>query len=129
MLLQSTAVTTRTASLTRSLADAALLCQFVEIWCEGQHATRERVPWEPPGVLGNAIGDQAPVLCDECRRTLGYALGRRLLCQHDPKPACKHCDTPCYRDEHRVAMRRIMRYSGIRLILRGRFDLIFKYFF
>ena len=56
-------------------------------------------------------------------------MGRRLLCPHDPKPACKHCVTQCYSDKHRRSIRRIMKHSGMQLILRGRLDLILKYFF
>ena len=116
-------------TVTRSQGDARVLRAFVELWCEDHHGERRRAPWEPRGPLGNLLPGEPPRLCEECRDVLGHALGRRLLCPHDPKPACKHCRTPCYRVDHRDTMRRIMRYSGLRLILRGRLDLIYHYFF
>lgn len=112
--------------LTRDLPTLAL---FVGIWCEDHHAELERRPWEPPRVVAGHFEDHSPVLCEPCRRVLGYAIGQRLLCPLDPKPTCKKCPTPCYRDEHRRSIRRIMRHSGWRLIRRGRLDLLAKLLF
>lgn len=119
----------RQLALQRSMKDASLLTEFVEVWCEGHHGERGRRPWQPGGILGGLVDERAPELCEECIRELSYSLGRRLLCPYDPKPACKHCETPCYREDNRLRMREIMRYAGWRLILRGRFDLLWKYFF
>jgi len=40
------------------------------------------------------------------------------------KPNCADCEIRCFPDDYRKAMREVMRFSGWRLILRGRFDLI-----
>ena len=42
---------------------------------------------------------------------------------------CKHCHVHCYRPGHREKVREIMRFSGRHLILRGRLDLLWHYFF
>lgn len=113
----------------RRLQDAEILTTFVSIYCDGHHQDQERSPWEPRGILGDLLSGEPPVLCPECARLLGYSLGRRLLCPYEPKPACKKCETPCYREGHRQQMRRVMKYSGLRLILRGRLDVLLRYFF
>jgi len=112
----------------RSRRDLPVLACFVGIWCEGHHGDREREPWSPPQRLREVFDEPLPELCFECGATLAYAVGRRVACPYDPKPACKHCPTPCYREEQRERMRAIMRYSGWRLILRGHWSLLWKYF-
>jgi len=57
-------------------------------------------------------------LCRECRSLLDYALSRLDHCPYgDNKPACKQCTTHCYRPDRREQIRRIMRFSGPRMIL------------
>lgn len=111
----------------QSAGDLPLLAEFVSIWCQDHHDGEDRSPWEAPRVVRHLF-DEAPVLCQDCQRLLGYAVGMRLLCPLDPKPACKHCETPCFRRGHREAMREVMRYSGWRLLTRGRWWLLGHYF-
>jgi hypothetical protein len=75
------------------------------------------------------VGLERQRLCAECREFLEYAMTRRLRCPLDPKPACKHCPVHCYRPGHREKVKEIMRFSGRRLIRRGRLDLLWHYFF
>jgi len=60
---------------------------------------------------------------------LAYALERLERSMQNPKPACKHCEIHCYKPAHREKIREVMRYSGKRLILYGRFDLLRHYLF
>jgi len=46
----------------------------------------------------------------------------------DPKPACKACPAHCYKPEMRARIRGVMRHSGMRAVLRGRLDWLFRYF-
>lgn len=87
-----------------------ILKQFTEIYCRDHHGS-------PKGQL-----------CQECRELLLYAKGRLERCPYDPKPACKDCPTHCYKREMRDRVRRIMRYSGIYFVKRGRLDWLVKYF-
>jgi hypothetical protein len=113
----------------RRIKDAEYLSVFVSIWCEDHHGHLPREVWTPRGILGDLLPEEPPTLCQDCQKLLGYSLGRRLLCPYEPKPACKKCETPCYRDQYRSTLRDVMRYSGLRLIFRGRFDILFRYFF
>jgi hypothetical protein len=91
--------------------DQFILEQFVNIYCEGKH---------------EASNGQ---LCADCDDLLSYSLQRLQRCPQDPKPACKHCEIHCYKPVYRDRIRDVMRYSGKRLLLRGRLDLLWHYLF
>ena len=91
--------------------DALILEQFVHIYCEGKNGS-------PNGQL-----------CADCADLLSYSLERLERCPQDPKPACKHCEIHCYKPVYRERIRDVMRYSGKRLLLRGRLDLLWHYLF
>jgi predicted amidophosphoribosyltransferase len=91
--------------------DQHILEQFVGIYCRGKH---ER----PSGEL-----------CADCQDLLSYAVKRLQRCPHNPKPACKHCEIHCYKPAYRERIREVMRYSGKRLVLHGRLDLLWHYLF
>ncbi|HME44964.1 MAG TPA: nitrous oxide-stimulated promoter family protein [Syntrophorhabdales bacterium] len=46
----------------------------------------------------------------------------------DPKPMCKKCESQCYKGEYKARIREIMKFSGMRLVKRGRVDLLYHYF-
>ena len=57
-------------------------------------------------------------LCPNCKHLLNYAMMRLDKCPHgNQKPTCKKCPIHCYRKDEREQIRRIMRYSGPRMIL------------
>ncbi|MBJ6726070.1 nitrous oxide-stimulated promoter family protein [Geomesophilobacter sediminis] len=91
--------------------DIKVLTGFVGIYCRGKHGTRKGA------------------LCPDCSELLAYAHQKRRKCPLDPKPACKHCPIHCYAKEQRNRMREVMGYSGKRLLLKGRLDLLWHYFF
>jgi hypothetical protein len=91
--------------------DQHILEEFVHIYCGGRHKT-------PNGQL-----------CADCQDLLAYSLERLLRCPQDPKPSCKHCEIHCYKPVYRERIRDVMRYSGKRLLLQGRLDLLWHYLF
>ena len=91
--------------------DIRVLETFIGCYCRGKHQSPKRV------------------LCPECAGLLGYARMKRGKCPLDPKPACKHCPVHCYGKVQRARIREVMAYSGRRLLLRGRLDLLWHYFF
>jgi hypothetical protein len=108
--------------------DLKVLALFTAVHCGAQHAgEKSALPADEPGLQG--LGLERFHLCGDCREFLDYAFTRRRRCPLDPKPTCKHCHLHCYRPGHREQVREIMRFSGRRLILRGRLDLLWHYFF
>jgi hypothetical protein len=86
-----------------------ILRDFIQVYCRENH--------------GHAKG-----LCDECKDLLDYAMQRLRECRLDPKPKCKDCPAPCYAPSYRERIRRVMRFSGMYFIKRGRMDWLVEYF-
>ena len=104
--------------------DIRLIATFVEVYCDGKHADRQRSPFTLPSGLG------ARKLCPECAEFMKYAVAKRINCPLEAeKPSCKHCRIHCYATQQREKVREIMAWSGRRLILRGRLDYLWHYFF
>jgi hypothetical protein len=112
----------------KELKDLRLLALFIACWCKAQHdgAARELIGNDAALLRLNRADDR---LCPECRQLLAYAIARRRSCPLNPKPVCKDCPIHCYQAEQRAKIRNIMRFSGRHLILRGRLDLLWHYFF
>jgi hypothetical protein len=57
-------------------------------------------------------------LCGECTGLLEYASNRLELCRFgNTKPVCSKCTVHCYRPDMRDAIRKVMRFSGPRMLL------------
>jgi hypothetical protein len=108
--------------------DLQTLALFTAVWCKAKHLAAKE-PFVPSEEGLRDLGLERHRLCADCREFLAYAFVRRLKCPLDPKPTCKHCHLHCYRPGHRERVREIMRFSGRHLLLRGRLDLLWHYFF
>ncbi|MFA5514929.1 MAG: nitrous oxide-stimulated promoter family protein [Desulfuromonadales bacterium] len=119
---------TTPAPLTRKESkDLRVLAWFTAVFCRARHSG-EKLPLPANADLAT-IGLERYRCCTECREFLAYAIARRRKCPLDPKPTCKHCHVHCYRPGHREKVKEIMRFSGRRLLLRGRLDLLWHYLF
>jgi hypothetical protein len=108
----------------RQKKDIRLIGKFVEVYCTGKHRESEHTPVILPADLGERT------LCQECASFLEYAVTKRLKCPLEAeKPTCKHCRIHCYDKLHREKVREIMSYAGRKLMMRGRLDYIWHYFF
>ena len=104
--------------------DIRLVGKFVEVYCAGKHRGVERTAF----ILPEKLGERK--LCPECATFLKYAIARRLKCPLEvEKPSCKHCRNHCYAKPQLAKVKEIMAYSGRTLMLRGRLDYIWHYFF
>lgn len=57
-------------------------------------------------------------LCSDCQALLEYAHLRLDKCQFgNNKPACKRCSVHCYKKDMRTQIRKVMRYSGPRMVI------------
>jgi len=112
----------------RERKDIQVLVRFTAVHCQVHHAGAK----SGVAVSNDADAVLAPghcMVCADCHAFLTYAIERRRHCPLNPKPACKHCPVHCYRADYRQQVRTIMRFSGRHLLLRGRFDLLWHYFF
>lgn len=107
--------------------DLRTLVLFVRTYCHGKHKLREDLLFKGFDLTG--VHDKPLFLCQDCCKLLMHALVKRQHCPRDPKPACKHCPTHCYHKAYRAQIREVMKFSGRRLLLRGRLDYLFHLFF
>lgn len=104
--------------------DIRLIGKFVEVYCKGRHGVTERLAFHLPAEAGERR------LCSECAAFMEYAIARRMKCPLEAeKPTCKRCRIHCYAKPQREKIREIMAWSGKRLMLRGRLDYVWHYFF
>ncbi len=112
----------------KEIKDLKVLLQFTEVYCRVKHDDDKSIITTDEHDLQRLPLQKYPV-CKECREFLLYAFERRLRCPLEDKPVCKHCPVHCYKVEYRQKAREIMRFSGQYLIMRGRLDLLWHYFF
>lgn len=57
-------------------------------------------------------------LCSECEELVNYAKARSQRCPFmAEKTFCAHCKVHCYRPKMREKIRKVMRFSGPRMII------------
>jgi hypothetical protein len=94
--------------------DLQVLSGFFTDYCRLKHGKREKHRLEAKGRLRRFAEVEWPEVCAECDRLFRYSAMMRVNCPLDPKPACRHCPTICYRDEEYRAMERVMSTVGMR---------------
>ncbi|MFB9136593.1 nitrous oxide-stimulated promoter family protein [Vibrio olivae] len=66
----------------------------------------------------HAHHDRQQSLCADCRQLIQYAETKLDRCPFGAeKPACKRCPIHCYKPAPKQTMKRVMRYSGPRMLL------------
>ena len=110
----------------KQLKDLRILVTFIRIYCAARHNGQNAaaLPEELVGQFKKGIA-----LCPACRALLDHALLKRRNCPLEPKPSCRHCHIHCYSTEYRAKIREIMAFSGRKMILRGRLDYLWHYYY
>ena len=89
--------------------EKATVSKMIAIYCRNKHKTKNG-------------------LCSECSSLNDYASLRLSKCKFgDNKPDCKKCPVHCYASVQREQIRKIMRYSGPRMLIYYPFDFIIHY--
>lgn len=79
---------------------------MIGIYCKKEHSTNGK-------------------LCNECEGLLNYANKRLDFCKFgDEKSFCSKCPIHCYKKDMREKIKKVMKFSGPRLILYRPLDLI-----
>lgn len=113
---------------TRQLGDLKIMATFIKIYCHARHDRASQAGTDLPEELQPAFR-KGLLLCPDCASLLAHGIQKRRSCPLDPKPTCKECHIHCYSREYRARIREIMAFSGRRMILRGRIDYLWHYFF
>lgn len=112
----------------KQLNDIRVLIDFVRVFCHARHDQDVRTQFELPSELAPRYR-KGVTLCPDCAGLLAHGLQKRRKCPLDPKPSCKECRIHCYSKEYRAKIREVMAFSGRRMIMRGRLDYLWHYFF
>ncbi|MBE5716938.1 MAG: nitrous oxide-stimulated promoter family protein [Ruminiclostridium sp.] len=76
-----------------------LVSQMIALYCKKRHHTGKTV------------------LCSECKALSDYAVMRSDNCPFmETKTFCSNCKVHCYKPEMRERIRKVMRFSGPRMI-------------
>jgi len=108
--------------------DLKVLVAFVRLYCHAHHRQTGQQEVILPEELRKRFSGTVH-LCPECAAMVAHGFRKRSRCPLDPKPSCKKCHIHCYSKEYRAEIRKIMAYSGKRMILRGRLDYLWHYLF
>jgi hypothetical protein len=109
--------------------DLRMLAVFIDIYCRHKHRERERQRAKLGTHDAEAIAGRELHLCEDCRKLLAHAFVKRSHCPMNPKPMCKHCPEHCYHPTYRAKIQEVMRFSGKRSVLSGRFDFLLHLLF
>lgn len=114
----------------RQIKDMKVLVTFVEVYCQANHGTQSIANrmLEMPSELSKHY-PRGVTLCPDCAGLVAHALEKRRLCPLAPKPSCRKCHIHCYSRQYREQIQQIMAFSGRRLILKGRLQYLWHYFF
>lgn len=109
--------------------DLKTLALFISIYCRYRHlgAEKQSVRLKTHDVID--IAGREIHLCQNCTKLLTHAYVKRSHCPMSPKPQCKHCPSHCYAPHYREQIRKVMRYSGKKMLLGGRLDYLFHLLF
>ena len=96
--------------MTKIEIEKLTLTRMISIYCKGNHGSSK-------------------VFCGECNELELYAHKRLDLCRYaEDKPACKDCETHCYKSVCRNKIREVMRYSGPRMMFYYPADFLSHFF-
>lgn len=112
----------------QQLKDIRILARFIQVYCHATHDRKSSGAVELAAELQPRAGRRTTI-CPECAELLEHGIKKRSLCPLTPKPSCKKCHIHCYSPTYRQKIREIMAFSGRKLLLRGRIDYLWHYFF
>lgn len=128
VITKSAMVTNMNSLTVKQIKDLKVLAEFISLYCHAKHRREKASEVLIPGFLQKR-GRTAEAICPDCAMLLEHGIKKRELCPMDPKPTCKSCHIHCYTAEYRQKIREVMAYSGKRMIMRGRLDYLWHYFF
>lgn len=92
--------------------------EMIALYCRKNHADQKIHPESKARAGNEGYGRKQEELCPECRKLSDYAQARSEHCPFmEQKTFCANCKIHCYKPEMREQIRRVMRFSGPRMLL------------
>ena len=98
---------------------------MIRLYCRKNHGEQRRKELYSSGSavssdleqMGEDSTQRKNALCSECRALRDYAMLRIEKCPFmETKTFCSNCKVHCYKPEMKEKIRRVMRYSGWRML-------------
>lgn len=102
----------------KRLREQKVVGQMIALYCRKNHNTDYGMKHGTGhGKSHNTEGIESK-LCDECRALYEYAAQRSRTCPFmEKKTFCSNCTVHCYKPEMRERIKKVMRFSGPRMLL------------
>ena len=100
--------------LQKRIKEQKTVTLMIQLYCRKNHKEAFKAYKSKGGLI-----PEKDFLCDECRDLAEYAKQRSQHCPYiakGTKTFCSSCKTHCYKPEYREKIRKVMRYSGPRMI-------------
>lgn len=79
--------------------EKTIVSKMIELYCKRNHKCKD-------------------ILCEDCEKLRSYSIARLNNCRYTKdKHVCRKCKTPCYSPSMRDQIKKVMRFSGPRMIL------------
>lgn len=92
-----------------------VVTRMIELYCRKKHKDCRKDTVDEKNTVG---GHKKYTLCEDCRRLSEYAVARSEKCPFmENKTFCSNCKVHCYKPEMREEIRKVMRFSGPRMLL------------
>ena len=89
--------------------EISVLDKMISLYCKKNHAK---------GAAGGKGGENAAHLCIECQELQEYAHAKIECCPFiENKTFCSNCKVHCFAPDMREKIRKVMRFSGPRMII------------
>ena len=92
--------------MTKIDREKELILLMVKLYCYKRHGKKEN-------------------LCRECEKLLRYSHERLDNCKFgEQKSSCRKCPSHCYKSDMQNRIRKVMRFSGPRLLIHRPFEVV-----
>lgn len=89
--------------------------QMIGIYCKGHHKEEWKKKKKEIKLMDPSA--KTSCLCDECADLQAYALKRLSYCKFgEEKKFCSQCPVHCYHPKYKEKVKKVMKYSGPRIL-------------
>lgn len=102
---------------TKRVKEQQVVAKMIELYCIRKHGEGKKGGKAKAGRNAQTSREKGSV-CEDCQRLTEYAVARSERCPFmENKTFCSNCRVHCYKPEMREKIRKVMRFSGPRMLL------------
>lgn len=102
----------------KRLREQKVVGQMIALYCRKNHNTDYGMKNGASHDMSHNTDGIGGKLCDECSALCEYAAQRSRMCPFmEKKTFCSNCTVHCYKPEMRERIKKVMKFSGPRMLL------------